>query len=220
MGSRARKAFDENIEDVERLLKIHGEIGGEEKGRRYGLEVLNKSGIVLITAIWEAYCEDLAAEALEHLVTNVSSAAHLPKELKKKIVSDIKSDKNELAMWDLADTGWQARVRARLASLNVERSWNLNTPKADQIDKLFDAALGLQSVSGAWCWKKMSVTTAKQKLDDLVTLRGAIAHRGSSSRSVSKVQVKDYLNHVKQLVAKTGGRVNTFVKQATGNPLW
>jgi hypothetical protein len=29
--------------------------------------VLNKSAIVLLTAFWEAYCEDLAAEALNHV---------------------------------------------------------------------------------------------------------------------------------------------------------
>lgn len=35
-------------------------------GRR-NLEVLNKSAIVLLCAIWEAYCEDLADDALRLL---------------------------------------------------------------------------------------------------------------------------------------------------------
>lgn len=39
---------------------------GTARGRRFDLEVLNKSAIVLITSYWEAYCEDIAAEALDH----------------------------------------------------------------------------------------------------------------------------------------------------------
>jgi hypothetical protein len=60
------------------------------RGRRYGLEVLNKSAIVLITAFWEAYYEDLATEALEHLVTNADSVEKLPLELKKRVASELR----------------------------------------------------------------------------------------------------------------------------------
>ena len=179
MPSQARLAFDQSARDVTRLLKIHADVGGDATGRRYGLEVLNKSAIVLITAIWEAYCEDIAAEALEHLVSNVPSASDLPKELKKRIATDITADRNHLAMWDLADTGWKSKVRARLDSLTAERNRRLNTPKSDQIDDLFTAAIGLLAVSSVWRWKSMSVTQARRKLDDFVTLRGEIAHRGA-----------------------------------------
>ena len=127
---------------------------------------------------------------------------------------------NDLAMWDLADAGWKTRARARLATLMAERNRRLNTPKADQIDDLFGAAIGLSDVSAAWRWKKMSVTQARRKLDGFVELRGAIAHRGAAASSVKKVQVTNYLAHVKRLVGKTGGRVNTHVKTATGKPLW
>ncbi len=146
MASQARKDFDRNVKDVERLLELHASVGGDAQGRRFDLEVLNKSAIVLITAIWEAYCEDIAAEALEHLVTNVSSGSQLPKDLKKKIANDIKADLNDLAMWGLADAGWQECTRARLASLTEERNRRLNTPKPDQIDELFSAAIGLAKV--------------------------------------------------------------------------
>jgi len=220
MASQSRQAFDHNVQDVERLLEIHADVGGDAQGRRFGLEVLNKSAIVLITAIWEAYCEDIAAEALGHLVANVASGSQLPKELKKKIAADIKADQNDLAMWDLADAGWQTRAKGRLASLMVERNRRLNTPKSDQIDELFAAAIGLTSVSSSWRWKKMSVAQARAKLDDFVELRGAIAHRGAAAASVKKVQVTNYLKHVKRLVGKTGGRVNTHVQNATGKALW
>ncbi len=220
MPSLARLAFTQNAKDVQRLLEIHADVGGDAKGRRFGLEVLNKSAIVLITAVWEAYCEDIAEEALRHLVSHVPSASHLPKELKKRITADIKSDPNDLAMWDLADTGWKARAGARLASLTAERNRRLNTPKADQIDELFAAAIGLSGVSMAWRRKKMSVARARKKLDDCVALRGTIAHRGVAAASVTKAQVINYFQHVKRLVAKTGDRVRAHVRTATGKQPW
>lgn len=72
--------------DVEqRLLELHKDKGGIAKGRRYGLEVLNKSAIVLLTACWEAYCEDVSAEALEHIVTHSPSPDKLPDEFRKLV---------------------------------------------------------------------------------------------------------------------------------------
>ena len=95
MVSEARKAFDKNAEDIERLLQLHAEKGGIGRGRRYELEVLNKSAIVLITSFWEAYCEDIAAEALEHLITHAKSADVLPKELRKRIAKELNTDFRE-----------------------------------------------------------------------------------------------------------------------------
>jgi len=220
MPSNARKAFDRNAEDVDRLLEIHQHLGGDSRGRRFQLEVLNKSAIILITAFWEAYCEDIAEEALEHLVNHVTTANELPTELKKRIAKELKADSNEIAMWDLAGEGWKKKVKGRLIALAEERNRRLNTPKSANIDTLFFDAIGLPNVSDAWYWQKMSCQAAKQKLDRYVSLRGAIAHRGTGASSCTKAQVTDYFGHVKELVSKTGGRVNTFVKGITQTGLW
>lgn len=220
MPSKARKAFDRHAKDVKRLLEIHKELGGAGPGRRYRLEVLNKAAIVFLTAFWEAYCEDLAAEALDHLVAKVPIAAKLPKDLKKRLAEEIKKEKNEIAMWDLADAGWKTRVQARLAALTEERNWNLNTPKSAKINELFEAAIGLPSISRAWHWSGMSAAQAAKKLDKYIALRGAIAHRGGSGAACKKAQVEDYFAHLKRLAAKTGGEVNRFVEKQTGQRLW
>jgi hypothetical protein len=99
MGSAARKAFGQNCDDIDLLLEIHGDLGGDAPGRRRRLEVLNKSAIVLITAVWEAYCEDIVAEGLRHLVEHAPSADALPKELRKQVLAELASDKDELAIW-------------------------------------------------------------------------------------------------------------------------
>jgi len=143
MPSKARKAFDANTKDIERLLELHTKEGGVQKGRRYGLEVLNKSAIVLITAYWEAYCEDIAAEGLEHIVKHSKSAEALPKELKKEIAKVINSNKNELELWKIADDGWRTYLKDRLSELQTHRNRRLNTPKSDNIDELFRSAVGI-----------------------------------------------------------------------------
>lgn len=220
MASKARKAFDRNVKNVDRLFEIHEDLGGTGRGRRYQLEVLNMSAIVFITAFWEAYCEDLAAEALDHLVKTLPDAAGLPKELKKQLAKDIAEDKHDLAMWALADTGWKDLASARLKALTEQRNFDLNTPKSKNIDDLMMKAIGLPAASKSWAWKGMSAENARKKLDAYVTLRGGIAHRGSGGSSCTKQQAADYFSHVKRLAAKTGGAVNKHVKSATGKPLW
>jgi hypothetical protein len=73
--SEAFARFRTSLLDIERLRSLHRDIGGPAPGRRYGLEVINKSAIVLITAIWEAFCEDLASEALKLFVETLNKLA-------------------------------------------------------------------------------------------------------------------------------------------------
>ena len=62
--SRSRLAFEKNVEDdIQRLWEIHEEVAGPGRGRKHGVEVLNRAALVFISASWEAYVEDLAIEA-------------------------------------------------------------------------------------------------------------------------------------------------------------
>lgn len=221
MPSKAWVSFNDNLKDVERLLDLHTKEGGAAQGRRYGLEVLNKSAIVLITSYWEAYCEDIAAEALEHIVKHATSSDALPKSLKKQIAAELEKDNHELSVWKISDDKWRSYLQARLTQLQEARNKKLNTPKTGNIDELFEHAVGITKLSSCWHWlPTMTVSRTTEKLDRFVTLRGSIAHRGTSSKSVTKPVVVDYLDFIKKLASKTGGKVNTHVKAVTGRPLW
>lgn len=220
MPSKAREALENNISDVQQLLDIHAEKGGDGRGRRRGLEVLNKSAVVLLTAYWESYCEDIAEEAVEHIVKHANSADKLPLEIRKLIAKELKNDKDELAVWSVADGSWRALLTARLEKLKVSRNWDFNTPKPAQVDKLFVDALGIDKISDSWAWDKTTASVAKNKLQNFVELRGAIAHRGKGDTGVKKLQVENYLDLVVRLAARTGGRVNTHCKAITGKPLY
>ncbi|BCO36449.1 MAE_28990/MAE_18760 family HEPN-like nuclease [Mycobacterium heckeshornense] len=220
MTSQAQKAFGENCGEIDRLLEIHGDITPEGRGRKWKVEALHKSAFVLLTAFWEAFCEDLAAEALNHLVKHSTTANGLPSELKKLVAQELKDDLHDLAVWRLADDGWRAVLSSRLTKLQAERNRRLNTPKTSQINDLFKSAVGVENVAKAWYWPGMRASAAAKKLDAFVTLRGEIAHRGSAATSVTKQQVTDYYNHVKRLTTRTEARVAQVITTSTGAPPW
>lgn len=220
MVSKARLSFDANCKDVDKLLDVHEGLTGNKPGRRYEVEVLNKSGIVLLTSFWEAYCEDIAAEALECLVSDAPDATSLPVALQKQVAKELKADQHELAVWRLAGDQWRSTLQARLVQLQEERNRKLNTPNADNVDELFCSAVGIEKISSVWHWQGMTADEARDKLKKLITLRGEIAHRGQAASGVRKADVKNYYEHIKRLVGKTGGRVNTVVKKVTGSGLW
>ncbi|MBE8989394.1 MAE_28990/MAE_18760 family HEPN-like nuclease [Nostoc sp. LEGE 12450] len=215
MESNAKQKFDKNCEDINKLLEFHESSGGSSPGRRYGLEVLNKSAVVLICAIWEAYCEDIAAEGLEHIVNYATSSDNLSTEIKKQVAKSVKDDQNQLAVWSLADDGWRNYLRNRLTQLQEKRNRQLNTPITVNIDKLFDESLAIKNISHSWRWKKMSATQAALKLDKYINLRGSIAHRGSASETVKKQQVEAFLKHVQQIVDIIESVVFTYITQIT-----
>ena len=221
MPSNAYKSFKKNAEDVTKLLTLHETESGTKPGRRFGLEVLNKSAVVLITSFWEAYCEDIVSEGLACLVEKAPSASKLPTELKKLVAKELKADVHELRIWDVADGGWREVLRKRLTELQERRNRRLNTPKSENIINLFNEGLGITDITDAWKWNPtMTPAKAKAKLDKYVELRNQIAHRGAASASVKKQQVTEYFKFVKGIVSRTGGAVNHHVRQITGQPLF
>jgi hypothetical protein len=173
--STARETFEANREDVERLMELHELMGGGGPGRRIGLEVLNKSGVVLTCAIWEAYVEDVAAEVIEHYVDHLKDVNRLPKDLRLRVAKEL----DGADIWKLAGRGWKQELRNRLKGLQAQRNTALNTPKAAYVEGFFTQALGITGVTSCWAWRRMSNASAKAKLDRYVTLRGDIAHRAA-----------------------------------------
>lgn len=219
MGSLARQAFVTNCEEVERLLEIHGHITPAGRGRKWKVEALHKATVVLLTAFWESFCEDLAAEGLHHLVEH-GAADRLPKLLRKQVADELTEEAHELAVWRLAGEGWRDVLTSRLAQMAEERNRNLNTPKSENINKLFMGTLGIKNVSHGWTWAKMPSDRAEKKLDDFITLRGDIAHRGTAAESVTKDVVTNYYSHVKHLVEHTESHIGAALQDATGTAPW
>ncbi|WP_280428558.1 HEPN domain-containing protein [Nocardia brasiliensis] len=227
MASDARRAFQKNCEDLDILLGIAREkdVAGDPTG-----EVVCRAAIVSIASYWEAYCEDIASEGLVHLV-EYSEIDDLPAKLRRDLATDLKTDKNDIAVRALAGDGWRAALKKRLEDYTTKRNWSFNSPKPGQVDELFDKALGIPRISASWKWNApkskrvnepptMTAAQARTTLTRYIELRGEIAHRGTARNPVTVADAEKFYEFINRLVAKTGGEVNKTVKGATGLSLW
>jgi hypothetical protein len=214
------RGFIENTEEVGALIALHEKHTGTDAGRRFGVEILNKSGVVLLTACWEAFVEDAASTAFEYILKHSTDPKKLPDSVLKRVAKAVRDDKHDLKPWELAGDGWR-RVLADYKDkmLHTHVSF-FNTPKAGNIDALFDELLGLPNISNKWTWNRMSAQKARDRLAEYVELRGSIAHRVKASKSVRKQTVKDYGDFIGRLAERTANVTNEHVKFLVGSYPW
>jgi hypothetical protein len=171
--SLARLAFYDNSNDVRSLYALHQAAKSWTGSDRRHLGVANKGVFLLVAALWETYCEDLLFESVSNLVQLAGHPSTLPPRLQRQIALDVKRDQHELSPWLLAGDGWR-----RLAVMGVNGlrdGLTFNTPKAHNIDGLFERHLGLASVTSTW--GPYGDADPRDVLDDYMTRRGELAHR-------------------------------------------
>ena len=229
--SRAAASYAESSKDVTQLLAFHEQIGGTGPGRRWYVSVLHKSAIVLLCAVWEAYCEDLADEALRHILASTSDPSKLPQALRKQVAKELKQDLHDLSPWQLAGEGWKLHLRSRLSDFTRRRNFDWNNPRAANVQSLFER-VGIPNVTDAWHWRRTSKHTAIDRLEKFVALRGDIAHRGNTTTGskplrgrrafgvVEKMTVIRAVRLVNTLVEKTDAKVAKELKRMTGVDPW
>ena len=210
--SKAYRRFVENQKDVLRLQELHEEKAGLTPGRKYGVEVLSKSAIVLISAYWEAYIEDVCEEAIFRLLVNTKDPAQLPEDLRMSVARRVRKDDDERAPWRLAQDGWRAMCKQHVC----DKLTRLNNPKSERVRELFTLALGITDVTDSWSRRRMTKDKACEKLDGFIDLRGSIAHRGKSGATVTKKQWTDFLSLAEELAAATDKRVLKRLQELTG----
>jgi hypothetical protein len=229
MASLARKSFDDNSKDIKRLLDVWNALQRLAKRvpqKSDGTEipatriVFLKSIIVLLISYWEAYLEDIAGEALKHIIQNVKDSNELPKELKKAITKELEKEKDELAVWKLCGDNWRMLCLDRFQVLTEQRNRNFNSPKSYLTNEFIQKSIGLENITKKWKTDTLDSEQCNKKLDDLIELRGAIAHRGKVTRTLTMDSVTADIEFIKKLVASTGGAINSFVKKITHISLW
>ena len=206
----------ESMRDVKRLIEIHSDVGGAAQGRRYGLDVLNKSGVVFLAAAWEAFVEDVALQAIDHILNVAKSHNSMPLSIRKGVAKYVKDHKHDLKVWDLAGVGWQAVVRDYRHRVLA----TFNTPKPDNVDNLFKKVLGVEKVSAQWYWPGMSAASAATKLEKFIKTRGAIAHRGELPQSITKDYIEGHRGFVNRISVRTSNVIRDHVKAQVGSYPW
>lgn len=212
--------FRDNLKEARELLKIHVKLTGTGPGARRGVEVLNKSAILFTCAAFEAFIEDLATDAFQHLVADAADHTNLPKVLKKAIAEALKADKNELKVWELAGSGW--KTVAEQYKLDILRTYagTFNTPKPHNIESLVRQLTGFQDIHKHWTWHGMSASRASTKLRTFVELRGALAHGERPPPKVTKVDVIDYIDFLAPLSVRCSNEVRAHCQTITGRYPW
>ena len=205
-----------NVKEVNRLSQIHSQLTAPGPGRKRYVQILNKSSIVLFAACWEAFVEDLATEALEFLIRNAKSPMVVPDYVRERV------GKAHLGIkaWDLAGSGWKKALRGNLKGVLARTTEKLNTPRAEHVDDLFHQVVGLPAISSSWYWPGRSVAQSKEALGDLITLRGDIAHRLTTARSVHLKNVNDSRLLIMRLAVKSHNRVRAFLEKNVGKFPW
>ena len=206
----------ENLKEVELLMAIHTKVAGDGRGRKYDVEVLNKSAIVLVVACWEAFVEDLAELALKALVDGAKDHTVIP----TSILERVASKNTGMNAWKLAGAGWKSAIRDNYKEVLAKTTGSLNTPRAPQVDELFAKTIGLPDLSSHWSWPRRKASQTTTTLDRLVSLRGSIAHRVSHSQSVTKREVTSALDLVARLAIKSNNTVRKFVHARTNVYPW
>jgi len=209
-------SFKANISDVIRLIQIHRDLSGSERGRRVGMECLNKSAIVLILASWEAYVEDLAESAFDCMLDNAADHSTFPMHVLTLAWADFKKSTPTDAFSSIA-TGWKDILknhRTKILEKHIVRG-SFNTPSADNCNNLFAQLIGLTSFTNCWTWKitrtNMAVVKAEKELADLIDLRGEIAHRAATAQAVKKSVVLKYAKLITRLAVRSHNQVRNYL---------
>ena len=220
MPSTAKATFLANKADIVELWNIHQEVAGQGPGRKYGVEVLNRAAIVFITACWESYIEDLAAESFDFLLTNATTSASIPAKVKAFATKAILDQKDPKKLWDIADSGWRVLLNTHKAT--TIRHWlgDFNTPKTAQVNGLYLELLGIKKLSTSWSWPGINAASVETKLDDFIQLRGDIAHRLKPANTVKKWKGTNYLAHVSSIVDRCELALSNHLQAQTGIVPW
>jgi len=210
----------ENLTDIVRLLEIHARTAGTGPGRKYNVEVLNRSAIVLLVACWESFVEDLAAVSFQLLIDHADKPSVFPQKVLTLAAKDLRSDQDARKVWALAGDGWRSVLKKHKEAIFDRYIGRMNTPRPGQVDNLYQNLMGVPAVSKAWSWGRTSARRATQKLDELVNLRGAIAHRVSAGRPVHKQTVIEYTDFVNRIAVKTSNHIRDFIFARISEAPW
>lgn len=206
MPSQARLNFERNLSrDVERLEEMHrAQFPGP--GRPHS--ILTRSGIFLLCAAWELYCEEVVKEAFEHVVGHANGPLDLPEHPRRTLANAIKADKHELAVLRLAGDGWKQYLREH-AEKKLEE---LNTPNCANVTDLFKKFVGInvEPVLG----------NHEQALLTFIGKRGDIAHRGAQAGHVSINDLQADHDFVRALVVELDNEIIQPIQVASGSRPW
>jgi len=204
MPSYAFGEYLENLRDVHRLVLLHANLNGTGRGKR-GLGHLTRGGVLLLCAAWERYTESLLVESATYLQRHLSSRAAMPATPAQKILNY--ANRNDNA-WTAVQANGPTWGQIYLEYVQRQTA-ALNTPKYDNLKCLFNNCLGIPDVASFW-------SRPSQEITDFVSLRGEVAHRGSSSVYITISSLKSLELSIKAFAIETDNELARQLKTLSG----
>jgi len=202
MPSKARiNARDRMLPEIDRIIEAHHTLRKGRRGRDDQKSIL-RSAILMLCGTWELYCESVVLEAAIKIARHLEKPIKLPEEVKlqlKQAVHDVTMVKSDPMR--LAGEGW----RIEYLKIVRQKCSALNTPKSENLDKLFRQCLGLKDISLAW-------PVSPDEVNKFIRLRGEIAHRGSDSRAVSREDAKHFRSVISKAISATDDAIYDYLK--------
>ncbi|MCE9592267.1 MAG: hypothetical protein K8S99_17310 [Planctomycetes bacterium] len=219
MPSQSHMTFNANKTDILILWQIQRDISGPGHPRRHRVDILNRATIIFVSACWESYIEDVAAEAFDFLLANAATCDAIPTKIRTLASRELREAKDERRVWELAGNGWQKVLQDHRDLTKSKWLKDFNTPKSSQVRDLFLGLLDID-ITSLWHWESMSTDQACTELDEYMTIRGNIAHRTRHHATVPKLQGKKFLLHIGQLVDRTDNAITNHLNSLTGKLPW
>lgn len=204
MPSQSFKSFKYSLIDVDRLRQAHAELSNGAQGKK-GLGHINRSGVIMLCAAWEHYCESLLRESTLYLSNELTAPLNLPKSVQKELSKAVKESNHDLRPLHLSGNGWKQVYQDHA---NVLAS-ALNTPKTGKLNDLFNRIIGIDKLSESWSLGEIS-------LDQFVSTRGDIAHQGRHADYVTIGMLNTYRDNIRLYAVESDNAVANHLKIASG----
>lgn len=180
MPSKSYAKFIKNMESVTRLESTYELLRSQRNGRgRAAWDHVTRSAIIFLASSFEVYIEDVLVEAVSKHIKYSSDAKNLPNNVKNTLNKYVRKEANSVPPTDLCDEGWRS-VYKEITNL---RTGKLNTPKKENIIRLFEELVGNVDI--------ITNVNDIDLLDDIISFRGEIAHRVRAQQYVTIIQATE-----------------------------
>lgn len=230
MPSLALERLSDRLRDIDDLLAAHQVRGGRGRGRRWNVEALNRSAIVLCAAHLEGFIEDLFSESMQSILAGRPNVAAVPMEIRllclrplATSVRDVRRpEQTEEALGRLLTQAinlGHPRRRLRPTDINVGAVlWEFSTPTPSAIDSLF-GHLGMHELLNRLRWRGMRSARIRQRLQELVDRRNEIAH-GTIGVHVGRAEVAYFRAFLPRFSRLLDGTVRNHIRSFMGADPW
>ncbi len=164
----------------------------------------------MLCASWELYCESVLIEALDKLLEYKENPDTFPDAVQMQLKTAVHGDNAAKSRaLELAGDGWKKVLR----DAAVDKVGRFNTPKPENIDKLFRQFLGVKDLSSSWAG-------GAEEVESFVVLRGDIAHNGVEAEKVNRDSATHLKAVISKVVTETDDALYAFLREETGKAPW